>query len=84
MEILLLRYKWPALKIKSKVGKCFKTFVVCDLRICAKLVFVKTKLEKLARDKHSSLLRKFVIYGHKSFYNIVRRAIWALKQIRFT
>jgi hypothetical protein len=28
-----------------------------------------TKLEKLARDKHSSLLRRFVNYGKKS-YNI--------------
>ncbi len=30
----------------------------------------KTKLERLARDKHSSLLRKFVNYGNKKFYNI--------------
>jgi len=27
-------------------------------------------LERLARDKHSSLLRKFVIYGQKKFENI--------------
>jgi hypothetical protein len=30
----------------------------------------KTKLERLARYKHSSLLRKFVTYGRKKFYNI--------------
>jgi hypothetical protein len=29
-----------------------------------------TRLERLVRDKHSSLLRKFVNYGQKKFYNI--------------
>jgi hypothetical protein len=29
-----------------------------------------TRLERLARDKHSSLLRKFVNYNCKKFYNI--------------
>jgi hypothetical protein len=29
-----------------------------------------TKLERLAMDKHSSLLRTFVNYGRKKFYNI--------------
>ncbi len=29
-----------------------------------------TTLEKLARDKHTSLLRKSVNYRHKKFYNI--------------
>jgi hypothetical protein len=28
------------------------------------------KMERLASDKHSSLLRTFVNYGHKKFYNI--------------
>ncbi len=28
------------------------------------------KVEKLANDKHSSLLRKVVNYGFKKFYNI--------------
>jgi hypothetical protein len=32
-----------------------------------------TRLERLARDKHSSLLQKFVTYGRKKFYNIVPR-----------
>jgi len=32
-----------------------------------------TRLEKLARDKHSSLLRTFVNYGHKKFYNVEPR-----------
>jgi hypothetical protein len=27
-------------------------------------------LERLARDKHSSLLRKFLNYGRKKFYNL--------------
>jgi len=29
-----------------------------------------TRLERLSRDKHSSLLRKFVKYGRKKFYRI--------------
>ncbi len=29
----------------------------------------KTRLERLARDKHSSLLQKSVNYGHKKFYS---------------
>jgi hypothetical protein len=33
-------------------------------------VFVKARLEKLASNKRSSLLRKFVNYGQKKFYNI--------------
>jgi hypothetical protein len=28
------------------------------------------RLKRLARDKHCSLLRKFVNYGRKKFYNI--------------
>jgi hypothetical protein len=30
----------------------------------------KTRLERLAWDKHSSLLRKLVNYGRKKFYRI--------------
>jgi hypothetical protein len=30
----------------------------------------QTSLESLARDKHSSLIRTFVNYGGKKFYNI--------------
>ncbi len=30
----------------------------------------QTRLERLATDKHSSLLRKFVNYGCKKFYRI--------------
>ncbi len=30
----------------------------------------QTRLERLARDKHSSLSRKFVNYGRKKFYRI--------------
>ncbi len=30
----------------------------------------KTRMEKFARDEHSSLLRTFVNYRHKKFYNI--------------
>ncbi len=34
----------------------------------------QTSLERLARDKHSSVLRKFVNYGQKKFYNIGPRS----------
>ncbi len=33
----------------------------------------QSKLEKLAIDKHSSLLQKFVTYGRKKFYNVETR-----------
>jgi hypothetical protein len=32
---------------------------------------IKPRLEKLARDKHSSLLRKSVNYGHKNILGLV-------------
>ncbi len=35
-----------------------------------RLAKFETRLERLAKDKHSSLLRTFVNYGVKSFYNI--------------
>ncbi len=34
----------------------------------------KARLEKLARDKHSSLLQAFVIYESKKFHNIDHKA----------
>ncbi len=54
----------PIIKVKAKrppiMGHLEGTF----LRLaCA-------RLEKLASDKHTGLLRKFVIYGRKKFYNI--------------
>ncbi len=33
-------------------------------------MFLRLDQEKLTNDKHSSLLRKSVIYGQKKFYNI--------------
>ncbi len=41
----------------------------------------KTRLEILARDKHSSLLRPIVNYGRKKFYNVwLRRRKTDLKE----
>jgi hypothetical protein len=38
-----------------------------------------TSLERVARDKYSSLLRKFITYGCKKFYNIgIRRRVVCL------
>jgi hypothetical protein len=37
------------------------------------LHYPQTRLERLARDKHTSLLRTFVNYGRKKFYNIGAR-----------
>ena len=34
------------------------------------------RLERLARDKHSSILQTFVIYGRKKLYNIGSRSNW--------
>jgi hypothetical protein len=36
----------------------------------------QTWLERIARDKHSSLLQKFVTYGRKEFYNISSRGLY--------
>jgi hypothetical protein len=38
------------------------------------LPYPLTILERLARDKHSSFLRKFITHGRKKFYNISRRS----------
>ncbi len=47
-------------------GQCYKTFYGCKLRIFVlKQSVCQASLENLARDKHSSLLRKFVNYGQK-------------------
>jgi hypothetical protein len=53
-------------------GKCYKTF------LCPRFTDFHTKIERLFRldwkkltnDKHSSLLRKSVIYGQKSFITL--------------
>ncbi len=52
-------------------GQCYKTFYSRNLRIFAQSQCVcQNRLEKLARDKHSSLVQKFVNYRQKMFYNI--------------
>ncbi len=52
-------------------AQCYKTSFVCDLHI---FVLNQSVLlhypEKLTNDKHSSLLRKFVIYRQKSFITL--------------
>ncbi len=51
--------------------KCNKNFFACNLQFFVISQSVcQTRLEKLARDKHSSLLCKFVNYGRKKFYNV--------------
>ncbi len=44
----------------------------------------ETKLERLSRDKHSSLLRTFVNYGRKKFYNIGPMASKTKKKVFMT
>ncbi len=52
-------------------GQCYKTFSVRDLQIFVLSKSVsQTRPEKLTNDKHTSLLRRSVIYGQKKFYNI--------------
>ncbi len=41
-------------------------FHLCTYKHC-------TILEKLAKDKHSSLIQKFITYANKTFYNIGSR-----------
>jgi len=58
-------------KILPKVGASFK----CSTWVGSSLSYKhKARLERFARDKHSSLLRKLVNYGHKKFYNIWPRS----------
>ncbi len=52
-------------------GQCYKTLFVRDSRIFVISYSVcETMLEKFARDKYSSLLRKSVNQSRKKFYNI--------------
>ncbi len=68
----------PVLKMERNVflkvaarGQYCKTSLVSDLQIFAQSQIVcQIKLEKLARDKHSGLSRKFVTYGQKSFITL--------------
>jgi hypothetical protein len=44
-------------------------------RLLALSANTKTRLERLAKDKHSRLLRKSVNYGHNEFYDTVANVI---------
>ncbi len=53
-------------------SQCYKTFFVRDLRTFVLGQSVsQTRLEKFTKNKYSSLLRKSVIYGQKSFITLV-------------
>jgi hypothetical protein len=41
-----------------------------------KFIFLENKLERLARDKHSSLLQTLINYGRKKFYNNGPRGLY--------
>ncbi len=63
------------ISIGKSMGQCYKTLFVRDLWIVLISYSVcQTRLEKFARDKHSSLLRKSVHHGRKKFYNIGTRS----------
>jgi hypothetical protein len=49
----------------AQVPGVIKLFFVRDLQIFAIRVFARLDCKKLTGDKHSSLLRKSVIYGPK-------------------
>ncbi len=52
-------------------GQCYKTFSICKLRIFVLSQSVcYIRMEMLTKDKYSSLLQKYVIYGQKKFNNI--------------
>ncbi len=63
----------PSLRFagKARVSQSKVSFRCCTLGQAPDLTYLyQTKLEKLAKDKRSSLLEKFVYYGRKKFYNI--------------
>jgi hypothetical protein len=43
-----------------------------------------TRLERLAKSKHSSLLQKFITYGRKMFYNIGPPVACTIKILRLS
>jgi len=47
-------------------------------------VFVILGWKKLAKDKHSGLLRKLVKYGQKKFYNIGPRSMRVVASLAIT
>ena len=50
------------------MGQCYQTFLsIIYIFLCKASV---SRLEKLAWDKHSNLLRKFINYRRKKFYRI--------------
>jgi hypothetical protein len=52
-------------------GQCYKTFSVCKLQIFVLSWSVcYIRMEKLTKDKYSSLLRKYIFYGQKSFITL--------------
>ncbi len=53
------------------MAQCYKTFYIRDLQIfiLSSNVFW-TMLEKLARDKRSGFIWKFIIYIRKKLYNL--------------
>ncbi len=65
---------WQTFPVQSNVGGAYLRAVPfrCSTLGQAPLLTckLKTRLEKLARDKRYSLLREFVTYGRKKFYNI--------------
>jgi hypothetical protein len=50
------------------------SFITLTPWINAIKLFPVQNMEQIVRDKHSSLLRKFVNYKQKEFYNIGARA----------
>ncbi len=61
-------------------GQCYETFYGRKFRLfwCSTLGQApglthkhQTRLERLAKDKHSTLFKKFVTYGRKKIHNIV-------------
>ncbi len=72
---LLINYVGKNLYNFDGRGQCYKTFFGSNLQIFALSYSVcKNRLEKLARDKRSSLLRILINYGGKKFYYLMAGA----------
>jgi hypothetical protein len=64
------RWWWIPFK-NTPWANVIKLFCPWFMDFCTRLESIcKTRLEKFTKDKHSSLLRKSVIYGQKSFLTL--------------
>jgi hypothetical protein len=67
---LFIFVNYESVMFYSTRANVIKLFNPLFIHFCTKIEVCWTRLEKLARDKHSSLVQKFVNYEQKKFYDI--------------